>query len=97
MKRFQFKVGSNVIHEMDGDYPDARRVGNEMADRVGDIQLLILHKDINPQWISMGVFHGNMSYTNRWGKPCRISADYSTVHRLDKKDLSDGTGKADLG
>ena len=46
MKRFQFKVGSNVIHEMDGDYPDARRVGNEMADRVGDIQLLILHKDI---------------------------------------------------
>lgn len=72
---FKFQKGFETIQESECIFPEARKIGNKLANEHGKITFFAYNDKIN-KWQFMGEFLGDMKATDAFNDLCRISNDF---------------------
>lgn len=84
MYEFKFVRNGREIQRVECDFTEARKVGNEIAEEAGDVQMMVYNDPLR-QWEPMGTYHGDMKVTNFMGVECVIRPDFSGVEIVGSK------------
>jgi len=89
MKKYIFELHADgkVIDRFEATFTECRQRGNEQATSLvevglGDgLQCMCYNEDLH-RWQKLGVFHGNMKYTDAFGVYCDINEDFSGITKV---------------
>lgn len=82
---FEYTVGFNVVKSIHTDFTEARRIGDQLADKhERDVVFKAYNQQLH-RWETLGTFLGNKRYVSVLSGECTISEDYT---RLIRKEAS---------